>query len=643
MGMVGMPTSSDSAVTSESRSMMDNDQLKDEQVVQPESVKQVDIYLNGEQHQTCCGMTLSECALESASEGTLSQHEVSEDDVKQPAVDVIESAEDVPLEERDVSYFIKPSLIAQQERAWKLQQQIQATAALPSLSSEDSSEEPQPGATTDRKAPKPRPSVAHPPAPARPPATVIAHRPVSTRPPSAGIAPPHTEPSPVLDLGTIRVYADGPTFSEKTTDAPCSLKAESCLRLNELQRFLSTEDDRSTLLDVTVTVQGQVFRSHRLLLVAHSRFFRDLYDGGWLRPQCNVEIGNVSADGFERVLRWINGSRLDLTPSTAKELLGVAQALGIKVLKDECHEYLKLLSQTPNDYVQLYEFSVRHGLASAHEQTGRQAAANFPNVAKSKRYLEYTKDQLCLLLSRDDLNVDSELDVYMVARDWLDHAGAARRDDVGDVFDCVRFKLMTPMELRELLLQLEQSASHNDPDVYLLLQALMYHALRAEGYENQQLGPRPSIRTRLRRKSPEVGRSPPAAKRSAEVDRSPPTAKRSPVKKKGEEEFPIPKGTRLPHLTTQRPRPNRKLNKRSAAVIIQSNYRGYATRQHLAEMDDAAQTIQSNYRGYLIRQQLQDLNEAAAKIQSGFRRYLDHKDYDQLTTAVVPSAEMARV
>ena len=56
-----------------------------------------------------------------------------------------------------------------------------------------------------------------------------------------------------------------------------------------------------------------------------------------------------------------------------------------------------------------------------------------------------------------------------------------------------------------------------------------------------------------------------------------------------------------------------------AATTIQSNYRGYYTRQQLKNKNTAATTIQAHYKGYRARKIRRTRSEAAVTIQSYYR------------------------
>ena len=62
-----------------------------------------------------------------------------------------------------------------------------------------------------------------------------------------------------------------------------------------------------------------------------------------------------------------------------------------------------------------------------------------------------------------------------------------------------------------------------------------------------------------------------------------------------------------------------KMARDDAATTIQSNYRGYYTRQQLKNKNTAAITIQAHYKGYRARKIRRTRSEAAVTIQSYYR------------------------
>lgn len=409
----------------------------------------------------------------------------------------------------------------------------------------------------------------------------------------------------------VTVLSD-PLFDQRVdrdTSQPSDLSlSEAETRLTIMRQFLSMEDHDSSLLDMKVSIQNRVFSTHRLLMAMYSQLFLDMYNDGRLKPFCTVVIEDISPEGFNCVLHWINTSILDLKMASVDEVLEVARFLGIKTLIDKLDCLKASSSLSDQDVILLYEHAIRHGLQDLSVEFGRKAAAAFQEILHSKRHLHYTKDQLCLLLSRDDLKIFKESDVFSAACEWLLYAWDARQEWEGQVMSCVRFKLMSPCEMNDLLLDVQNPLTRSYQVVVMMMHALLYRALKAEsGVIPLFLGSDQPARTAIEMASSQ------RLTESVHQQQSPLCAKSPPP---------------LPPTRFLKP-----LNPHAAATRIQAQYRGHLTRRAMQELEQSAQTIQRVYRGHVVRKELRTLNNASIVVQGAFRRYLSHKRYDLLTAA----------
>ena len=74
---------------------------------------------------------------------------------------------------------------------------------------------------------------------------------------------------------------------------------------------------------------------------------------------------------------------------------------------------------------------------------------HFSKVIESEEFLNLNDQQLCNLLSRDDLNVNCESVVFIAVLDWVKFDLEKRRSCLDNLFQCVRFGHMPPQILSE--------------------------------------------------------------------------------------------------------------------------------------------------------------------------------------------------
>ena len=77
-------------------------------------------------------------------------------------------------------------------------------------------------------------------------------------------------------------------------------------------------------------------------------------------------------------------------------------------------------------------------------------ARYFLEMVNYEEFLQLSKVELCTILSSDDLEINSEMDVYRAVLAWLLHDINTRKQGITDVISCVRFPLLSIPTLSSL-------------------------------------------------------------------------------------------------------------------------------------------------------------------------------------------------
>ncbi|TNN47162.1 Kelch-like protein 13 [Liparis tanakae] len=110
---------------------------------------------------------------------------------------------------------------------------------------------------------------------------------------------------------------------------------------------------------------------------------------------------------------------------------------------------------------------------------GRFVSRNLSELVASGRYLQLSETSMAAALSDDSLKGFSEMELYRIARGWLDHDPAGRRRSVYALMRRVRFPLMTPGEL----IQISQEDGEGGDSVMRREAACVNLLLEASNYQ----------------------------------------------------------------------------------------------------------------------------------------------------------------
>ncbi|XP_076864748.1 zinc finger and BTB domain-containing protein 10 [Brachyhypopomus gauderio] len=112
----------------------------------------------------------------------------------------------------------------------------------------------------------------------------------------------------------------------------------------QLLQELDKQRKSGVLCDVSIVVSGQVFRAHKNILVAGSRYFKTLYcltknEGSEQTTVTHLDVAAVQ--GFSVILDFLYSGNLLLTSQNAIEVMSVASYLQMTEVVQSCRAFIK--------------------------------------------------------------------------------------------------------------------------------------------------------------------------------------------------------------------------------------------------------------------------------------------------------------
>ncbi|XP_037357318.1 zinc finger and BTB domain-containing protein 46 isoform X2 [Talpa occidentalis] len=131
----------------------------------------------------------------------------------------------------------------------------------------------------------------------------------------------------------------------------------------QLLRELDEQRRHGVLCDVSVVVEGRVFKAHKNVLLGSSRYFKTLY--------CQVQKASdqatvthldiVTAQGFKAIIDFMYSAHLALTSRNVIEVMSAASFLQMTDIVQACHDFIKAaldISIKPDASDELSEFEL---------------------------------------------------------------------------------------------------------------------------------------------------------------------------------------------------------------------------------------------------------------------------------------------
>ncbi|XP_036120243.1 zinc finger and BTB domain-containing protein 10 isoform X2 [Molossus molossus] len=165
----------------------------------------------------------------------------------------------------------------------------------------------------------------------------------------------------------------------------------------QLLRQLNEQRKKGILCDVSIVVSGKIFKAHKNILVAGSRFFKTLYCfSNKESPNQNntTHLDIAAVQGFSVILDFLYSGNLVLTSQNAIEVMTVASYLQMSEVVQTCRNFIKdalnisIKSEAPESVVVDYNNRKpvnRDGLSSSRDQKVASfwATRNLTNLASN--------------------------------------------------------------------------------------------------------------------------------------------------------------------------------------------------------------------------------------------------------------------
>jgi N-acetylneuraminic acid mutarotase len=195
--------------------------------------------------------------------------------------------------------------------------------------------------------------------------------------------------------------------------------------------------------DVSVQIETEKYAAYRVSLASLSGFFVDIFNIQREKPHVQIRITGIKPEAFEVLLHYTYTGVLPITPEIVSDLITMADRLRIPMIKPLVNDYMETLP-------------VAHALAIVmkeklfgpiYDKTMIAVCEQFNTFRLEAEFLDIDIETILIILSGDNLNISSELDVFKAAVRWIEHNIMDRKQQLLRLMKCVQFHFMTQFEL----------------------------------------------------------------------------------------------------------------------------------------------------------------------------------------------------
>jgi len=179
-----------------------------------------------------------------------------------------------------------------------------------------------------------------------------------------------------------------------------------CIQLDKKlghQLVCSLKKNRYSFTDVTLLVDGEKIRAHKIILSAFSPYFEALLSPNMLEGNKEeIEIHNLNALALETMIDFAYSGTIRYSHNTVQDLLETANFLGVKIVQHECVKYIvkQLDSQNCAD---IYNLGKQIGEEFMFKSAMKYFIDNFVMLSKSVEFLNMPAEMIFELVNAENV------------------------------------------------------------------------------------------------------------------------------------------------------------------------------------------------------------------------------------------------
>nr|CAH8824809.1 unnamed protein product [Trichobilharzia regenti] len=202
---------------------------------------------------------------------------------------------------------------------------------------------------------------------------------------------------------------------EEGASADDGLDHNSVIAFKKMNSFRK----KGQLCDVVIKAEGREFLAHRVVLAASSDYFDAMFSSGMAESaQLEIELKSISPEIMDALLDYVYTGQVRVSMDNVQDLLPAASLVQMEGIKVACSNFL-LTEVDSTNVLGIRRFAELHNCIELEKFTRNYAAYNFESVVDSEEFVCLTHEELLDLVSREDLQIDSEESVYNAVMRWV--------------------------------------------------------------------------------------------------------------------------------------------------------------------------------------------------------------------------------
>uniref|UniRef100_A0A914CAG8 BTB domain-containing protein n=1 Tax=Acrobeloides nanus TaxID=290746 RepID=A0A914CAG8_9BILA len=159
--------------------------------------------------------------------------------------------------------------------------------------------------------------------------------------------------------------------------------------------------------------------------------------------QKEVRMNQFDSDTLERIILFAYTGKIRISTNNVQSLLSAANFLQLTPVQEHCANFLNARLNTAN-VLGIRALAATYNCQSIMKVADRFIQKHFLTVAQSEEFLNLDVDSVISILSKDELFVDNEEQVFEISMKWLQHDLPNRAIHSHKLLATVRLTLLKP-------------------------------------------------------------------------------------------------------------------------------------------------------------------------------------------------------
>ncbi|XP_063430646.1 kelch-like protein 18 [Mytilus trossulus] len=203
------------------------------------------------------------------------------------------------------------------------------------------------------------------------------------------------------------------------------------------------------LCDVTLKVGDRKFTAHRIVLAATIPYFHAMFTHDMVESkQDEITMQGIDPNALEALVNFAYNGKVQIDVDNVQILLVAASFLHLQAVKEACCDFLKRRLK-PYNVLGVRTFGDQYMCTSLVEATNKYLQKHFKEIMKSEEFFNLSLTDVLEIITRDELNIDSEEQVFEAVINWVKQNTEERCKALPELMVKVRLPLLTPHYLSD--------------------------------------------------------------------------------------------------------------------------------------------------------------------------------------------------